>query len=207
MEKYYIYLNDKRYMELPKAFNIEHDVYVKSSPGIEITLDNWGAGAVTDWDGSIWVRQNFFESPGWSTILRHELRHTKQMKESDVGRQIFLRKLHSPELVGSKSYIEPFAKEVMRLRTGEELSFKDRYQLFRKLTSPEGRTVHTKHPYEVDAIKWQEKNIPFQYTDELDKYIKEMIRQKNLREQKYGMSQEELIARALKTTRQKIKPI
>lgn len=157
MEQYYIYLNGIRYMKLPKEFNIEHNVFIKSTPKIEQALNDWGHSAVCNWDGTIWIKKALLQYPRLHSTLKHELRHVKQMEESDIGRQIFLRKLQHPELKGPESYIGKFAKEVRRLRTGEELNFYDRYQLFRKLTSPEGRTVHTKHPYEVDAIKWQKR--------------------------------------------------
>ena len=82
VEKYYIYINNERYAEIPKEYDIKHDVHIISNPDIDKRLQ-FKSGTSPD-GNTIYVKQyitNDLKSELFKTILRHELRHVKQLEE------------------------------------------------------------------------------------------------------------------------------
>lgn len=82
VEKYYIYINNERYAEIPKEYDIKHDVYIVSNPDIDKRLQ-FKSGTSPD-GNTIYVKQyitNDLNSALFKKILLHELRHVKQLEE------------------------------------------------------------------------------------------------------------------------------
>lgn len=82
VEKYYIYINGERYAEIPKEYDIKHDVNIVSNPDIDKRLQ-FKAG--TNPNGqTIYMKQyltNDFNSALFQKVLRHELRFVKRLEE------------------------------------------------------------------------------------------------------------------------------
>jgi len=152
MKKYYIYLNGKRYMEIPKEYNIKKDVNIYSSDFYDKLLG--GANAAVVGDDNVYVQtwimfperygrygkynepipqeaQKYLDKSRDKTI-RHELQHIAQHEH--------------PKWLG-KSDMTPSGFFM------KELTDKQRYSLFyRKYGKYE-------NPYEVEAREWGEKDI------------------------------------------------
>jgi len=92
MEKYYIYLDGKQYMEMPKEYNIKYNVYMNTRV---ILGERFGwAGALFP-SKRIKISNKYLNNPQLiDNVIRHELRHIKQMEEIDfMGKYKFLTKL------------------------------------------------------------------------------------------------------------------
>lgn len=146
---YYIYLNGKRYLRIPEGYNINHDVYMRSSPSLDRLLGD--AYANITGDGTILIKtilafperytrngkpippgaRKYFKEERNKSI-QHELRHIVQREQSGLTGHLYPRELR-PVLKGTKP---------MQV-----------YDYLRK------RYGYQEHPFEVEARQWGEKDI------------------------------------------------
>lgn len=146
---YYIYLNGKRYLRIPEGYNIQHDIYMQSSPSIDKFLGD-AYGRVMG-DGTILIKnilvyperykkdgkpisseaREYFKGERYKTI-QHELRHMVQQEQSELTGHLYPRELR-PVLKGTRP------TQV--------------YDYLRK------RYGYREHPFEVEAREWGEKDI------------------------------------------------
>jgi len=84
MKKYFIYLNAKKYMEMPKQYGIEQDIYMNYNDLIDRYFkDRNLLGKAVPYNRRISILSKLINDPKQiDSIIRHELTHIKQMRET-----------------------------------------------------------------------------------------------------------------------------